>query len=121
MGFYLYGELENSDSYYTNAPGVEQSLLQASFDLDLATGAAPVWRYVSRLRRRSECGLEPHYPRLIDDGTYITGAPTPLDTDGDGKISHQEFDVTGDGFTDLNPMRFGLWNRWLNSELATHL
>jgi iron complex outermembrane receptor protein len=29
-----------------------------------------------------------------------------LDTDGDGKISHQEYDVNGDGFTDLNPFAF---------------
>ena len=35
MGFYLYGELENSDSFYENAPGVEQSLIQASFDMHL--------------------------------------------------------------------------------------
>ena len=35
MGFYLYGELENSGSFYKNAPGVEQSLIQASFDVDL--------------------------------------------------------------------------------------
>jgi iron complex outermembrane receptor protein len=40
---------------------------------------------------------------LIDNGTYITGSPSPLDTDGDGKISHQEYDVNGDGFTDFNP------------------
>jgi iron complex outermembrane receptor protein len=43
---------------------------------------------------------------LIDNGTYITGSPSPLDTDGDGKISHQEYDVNGDGFTDLNPFAF---------------
>jgi iron complex outermembrane receptor protein len=43
---------------------------------------------------------------LIDNGTYITGSPAPLDTNGDGSISHQEFDVDGDGFTDLNPFAF---------------
>ena len=28
------------------------------------------------------------------------------DTNGDGRISHQEFDTDGDGFTNLNPFRF---------------
>ena len=45
---------------------------------------------------------------LVDHGTYVTGQPLPLDTDGDGLISHQEFDVDGDGFTDLNPFAAGL-------------
>ena len=47
------------------------------------------------------------------EGVYQTGATdgTPghakyKDLNGDGKISHQEFDVTGDGFTDLNPFAF---------------
>ena len=45
---------------------------------------------------------------LVDRGIYTTGRPTPLDTDGDGRISHQEFDVDGDGFTDLGPFVAGL-------------
>ncbi|MYF28860.1 MAG: TonB-dependent receptor, partial [Gammaproteobacteria bacterium] len=45
---------------------------------------------------------------LIDHGIYVTGAPLPLDVDGDGYISHQEFDVDGDGYTDLNPFAAGL-------------
>lgn len=28
---------------------------------------------------------------LIDNGTYITGTPIPLDTSGDGFISHDEY------------------------------
>ena len=43
---------------------------------------------------------------LIDNGTYITGSPSSLDANGDGKISHQEYDTDGDGFTNLNPFRF---------------
>lgn len=45
---------------------------------------------------------------LIDHGTYVTGAPAPLDRDGDGKVSHREFDLDGDGFTDINPFAVGL-------------
>ena len=45
---------------------------------------------------------------LIDYGTYITGSPPPLDANGDGRISHQEFDVDGDGYSDLNPFALAL-------------
>ena len=36
----------------------------------------------------------------------MTGAAKQLDANGDGRISHQEFDTDGDGFTNLNPFRF---------------
>ena len=36
VGYYLYGEIEDSDSYYVNSPGVEQTLIQASFDMDFS-------------------------------------------------------------------------------------
>ena len=36
LGYYLYGEVEHSGSFYTNAPGVNQSLVQASFDMDMS-------------------------------------------------------------------------------------
>ena len=107
MGFYLYGELENSDSYYTNAPGVEQSLLQASFDLDLNDRVQLQFGGMYHdYSGAQNAGWNRITQELVDNGTYITGSPTPLDTNGDGKISHQEFDVTGDGFTDLNPFAF---------------
>ena len=107
MGFYLYGELENSDSFYTNAPGVEQSLLQASFDLDLSDKVQLQFGGMYHdYSGAQNAGWNRITQELIDNGTYITGSPTPLDTDGDGKISHQEFDVSGDGFTDLNPFAF---------------
>ena len=28
---------------------------------------------------------------LVDTGLYVTGLATPLDTNGDGAISHQEY------------------------------
>ena len=34
FGYYIYGEVENSGSYYDNS-GVDQNLLQVSFDMDL--------------------------------------------------------------------------------------
>ncbi|MBT3425322.1 MAG: TonB-dependent receptor plug domain-containing protein [Gammaproteobacteria bacterium] len=108
MGFYLYGELENSGSFYSNAPGVEQSLVQASFDMDLSDNVRIQFGGMYHdYKGAQNAGWNRLTQDLIDNGTYITGVPLPLDTNGDGKISHQEFDVTGDGFTDLNP--FAWW------------
>ena len=104
MGFYLYGEIENSGSFYKNAPGVEQTLVQASFDIDMSdTVQLQFGGMYHDFSGAQNAGWNRITQDLIDDGTYITGSPSSLDTDGDGKISHQEFDVTGDGFTDLNP------------------
>ncbi len=107
MGFYLYGELEDSDSYYTNAPGVDQTLVQASFDLDLSdTVQLQFGGMYHDYRGSQNAGWNRITQDLIDNGTYITGSPVSLDANGDGSISHQEFDVDGDGFTDLNPFAF---------------
>ncbi len=107
MGFYLYGEIEDSDSYYANAPGVEQTLVQASFDMDLNdTIQIQFGGMYHDYAGAQNAGWNRISQDLIDNGTYITGSPAPLDTNGDGSISHQEFDVDGDGFTDLNPFAF---------------
>ena len=104
MGFYLYGELENSDSFYDNSPGVEQTLVQASFDMDLNDRVQLQFGGMYHdYSGAQNAGWNRITQDLIDNGTYITGSPSPLDTDGDGKISHQEYDVNGDGFTDFNP------------------
>ena len=107
MGFYLYGEIEDSDSYYANAPGVEQTLVQASFDMDLNdTIQIQFGGMYHDYAGAQNAGWNRISQDLIDNGTYITGSPAPLDTNGDGSISHQEFDVDDDGFTDLNPFAF---------------
>ena len=108
IGYYLYSEFENSGSYYRNS-GVRQTLLQASFDanagdrLHLEFGGM-YHEYIGN----QIAGWNRLTQELVDHGTYVTGRPLPLDTDGDGQISHQEFDVDGDGFTDLNPFAAGL-------------
>ena len=108
FGYWLYAELEGSGSYYRNS-GIDQTLLQASFDMS-PTGTIHLQfggmfhdytgNQIARWNRLTQ--------DLIDDGVYVTGSPAPLDADGDGSISHQEFDVDGDGFTDLNPFAAGL-------------
>lgn len=106
FGFYLYGELEDSGSYYDNT-STDQTLIQASFDMDLTDRLRLQWGGMYHDYEGNQvAGWNRLTQELIDDGIYVTGSPLPLDTDGDGAISHQEYDVNGDGFTDLNPFRF---------------
>ena len=106
LGYYLYAEIEDSDSYYDNS-GTEQTLIQASFDMDVSAAVRIQFGLMYHDYVGNQiAGWNRVTQDLIDTGTYVTGTPSPLDTDGDGYISHQEFDVNGDGFTDLNPFRF---------------
>ena len=108
FGYYLYAEVEDSGSYYDNT-ATQQSLLQASFDTDLSDR----WHlefggmYQDHIGNQV-AGWNRLTQDLVDRGIYVTGQPSPLDADGDGLISHQEFDVDRDGFTDLNPFAAGL-------------
>ena len=92
LGYYLYGEVEHSGSFYSNAPGVDQSLLQASFDMDMSDTVrlqfGGMWH---DYKGSQNAGWNRLTQDLIDNGTYITGTPIPLDTSGDGFISHDEY------------------------------
>ena len=108
FGYYLYSEFENSGSYYRNS-GIDQSILQASFDADVNERLQLQFGgMVHEYTGTQVAGWNRLTQELVDHGIYVTGQPLPLDADGDGLISHQEFDVDGDGFTDLNPFAAGL-------------
>ena len=108
FGYWFYVEAEDSGSYYDDS-GTEQSTVQASFDLDPIPGLQLQFGFMHHdFDGAQNSGWNRLTQELIDDGTYITGRPLPLDTDGDGRISHQEFDVDGDGFSDLSPFVAGL-------------
>ena len=117
FGYYIYGEIEDSDSYYKNS-GVEQNLFQASFDVDISDQLriqfGGMWHDYSG---NQIAGWNRLTQDLIDHGTYVTGDPLPLDTNGDGRISHQEFDTDGNGFTDHNPFRFDFLSGTSGGEL----
>ena len=109
FGYYLYAEAEDSDSYYQDSAGLDQTLVQASFDVD--AGDRVHLEFGAMLHEvgvTEVAGWNRLTQDLIDHGIYITGSPPPLDANGDGHISHQEFDVDGDGFSDLNPFADGL-------------
>ena len=108
FGYWLYAELEDSGSYYRNS-GIDQTLVQASFDMSpTATLDLQFGGMVHDYTGNQVAGWNRLTQDLIDHGTYVTGSPASLDADGDGHISHQEFDIDGDGFTDLNPFAAGL-------------
>jgi len=108
FGYWLYAEFEDSGSYY-RASGIDQGLVQASFDMDLGNGMQLAFGGMYHDHTSNQiAGWNRLTQELIDHGVYVTGDPTPLDADGDGLISHQEFDVDGDGFSDLNPFAAGL-------------
>lgn len=108
LGYYFYAELENSGSYYDNT-STDQTLVQGSFDMDLNSQLRIQFGGMYHDYEGNQvAGWNRLTQDLIDHGIYITGQPVPLDTNGDGSISHQEFDVDGDGFTDLNPFADGL-------------
>jgi iron complex outermembrane receptor protein len=89
FGYYIYGEIENSGSYYDNS-SVDQNLLQMSFDMDLSDNVrlqfGGMWHDFSG---NQIAGWNRLTQDLIDNGTYVTGTAKPLDTNGDGRISHQ--------------------------------
>ena len=108
FGYWLYGEAEDSGSYYRDS-ALGQTLLQASFDADLGERVQVQFGGMLHAFRGNEVGGWNRLTQaLVDRGAYITGSPRPLDRDGDGRISHREFDLDGDGFTDLNPFADGL-------------
>ena len=97
FGYHLFGEVEDSGSYYRDT-GTKNRILQGTFNADISARArlalGGMWHeYASN----QVAGWNRLSQALIDDGLYVTGAAKPLDRDGDGAISHQEYDAANDG------------------------
>ncbi|BFM07993.1 TonB-dependent siderophore receptor [Halioxenophilus aromaticivorans] len=108
VGYYLYGEYEDSDSYYDNT-ATEQTILQASFDMDATDNLRFQWGGMYHDYEGNQvAGWNRLTQELVDNGTYLTGTAQPLDTDGDGFISHQEYRAVSDFSTDDGDGAFGL-------------
>ena len=74
LGYYVYGEFEDSDSYYDNS-GVEQTLLQASFDADITDNVRIQFGGMYHDYNGNQvAGWNRITQDLIDNGTYITGS-----------------------------------------------
>ena len=108
FGYWLYAEVEDSGSYYENTD-TEDVLLQASFDIDITSRLELQFGGMYHDHDGNQVGGWNRLSQaLIDDGIYVSGQPLPLDRDGDNRISHEEFDVDGDGFSDFTPFAAGL-------------
>ncbi len=96
-GYYLYAEIENSDSFYRN-DSKRQNLLQGTlnFDLNDSTRVEAGFMY-QEWRGFENGGWNRVTQDLIDNETYITGQPAVnIDAtfgDGDGLIQESEMDA----------------------------
>ncbi|WP_343616275.1 TonB-dependent receptor [Novosphingobium sp.] len=90
FGYSLYGELEDSGSYYRNV-FTHNALFSAAFDTDITPNLlAEFGGTFQQYHSVQNSGWNRVTQDLIDNGTYITGQGTSLDTNGDGKISREE-------------------------------
>ncbi len=103
LGYYFYGEIENSGSYYDNTD-TDQTILQASFNVDISDKFRVEFGGMYHdFEGNQVAGWNRLTQDLIDNGTYITGTAQPLDFNGDGSISHDEFGAsTGVQATDFD-------------------
>ncbi len=92
-GFYVYGMLDDSDTFYNHIPA-NQKILQAAVSQDLPNG----WRLETgaNLQRTETAGgfLNRLTQELVDNGVYWSGRPlVNLDTDNSGKIDVREMEL----------------------------
>jgi iron complex outermembrane receptor protein len=103
MGFYLYGEIENSGSFYDNTD-TDQTILQASINVDITDKMRIEFGGMYHdFAGNQVAGWNRLSQDLIDTGIYVTGTAKPLDISGDGSISHQEYNLVRG---DINPFIF---------------
>ena len=97
FGYYLFGEVEDSGSHYRNT-GTDHRILQAAFNADLTDRAhIALGTMYHDYEGNQVAGWNRLTQALIDDGLYVTGSAQPLDADGDGWITHQEYGAANDG------------------------
>lgn len=91
FGYSLYGEVENSGSYYRYMD-TKNTLFSAAFDTDITDSLRTEFGGMyQRYEGQQNSGWNRITQDLIDNGTYITGnAAGNLDANGDGKLSRPE-------------------------------
>lgn len=97
FGYSLFGELEDSGSYYDNM-STKQTILQGAFDTDLAPGLRfEFGGMYQNYKGQQNGGWNRLTQALVDNGTYITGSAQSLDANGDGQMSQQEINAAVPG------------------------
>ena len=92
-GFYIYGMVDDSDSYFQHVPG-RQRIVQAALSQEVSRN----WRLEAGLNYQETIAAGASTTRLtrdmIQNGNVWAGRPLwVLDTDGSGKISRKEMEV----------------------------
>jgi len=110
FGYSLYGEFEDSDSYYRNI-FTKNTLLSAAFDTNITDSLRTEFGGVyQKFRGTQNGGWNRLTQDLVDNSNYITGnAGTNLDTNNDGKLSRQEVYAAngGQGLTNFGSFGCG--------------
>ena len=90
-GYYIYGLLEDSDSY-TKAIPVKQKVLQAATSIDDMVGSFRLETGINYQESRTSGALIGRLTQaLVDNGDYIGGSPlVNLDLNGNGSIGYLE-------------------------------
>jgi iron complex outermembrane recepter protein len=89
-GYYVYAEVENSGSYYQNTT-TKQNIFQASFNTDYTDHLRSEFGGMYQdFKGNQVAGWNRLTQDLIDHGTYITGSPRSLDTNGNGLLDASE-------------------------------
>jgi iron complex outermembrane receptor protein len=124
MGFYLYGEVENSGSFYDNTD-TDQTILQASINVDITDNLRIEFGGMYHdFAGNQVAGWNRLSQDLIDTGNYVTGTAKPLDISGDGSISHQEYNLVRGEINPFifNNVGFGLFpDRITNADFSSTL
>jgi iron complex outermembrane receptor protein len=95
FGYSLYGEIEDSGSYYNNM-STRNVVLQAAFDNQITDNLRIEFGGMyQKYDGQQNGGWNRLTQDLVDNGNYITGAAKPLDTNGDGQIAPSEFLAVG--------------------------
>lgn len=108
-GYYIYGLLEDSDSY-TEAIPIKQKVLQAATSIDDMVGSFRLETGINYQQSRTSGALIGRLTQaLVDDGNYIGGVPlVNLDLNGNGVIGYLEMQtaspVTGNLSTANQPL-----------------
>jgi len=90
LGYYVYAESENSDSYYDNTE-TDQNIYQVSFDMAFTdTLRTEFGGMYHNYKGNQVAGWNRLTQELVDHGTYITGSPASLDTNGNGRLDQSE-------------------------------
>ena len=90
FGYSLYGEIEDSDSYYRNV-FTKNALFSAAFDTDITSSLRTEFGFTyQKYDGRQNSGWNRLTQNLIDTGTYVTGQSANLASPGASSFTREQ-------------------------------